>query len=38
MLKEKENQSEIATAHINPAREASQLTARHYKECTRNGA
>lgn len=34
MLKEKEIQSEIATAPVTPAREASQLTARHYKECT----
>lgn len=33
MLKETENQSTIATAHVIPAREASQLTARHYKEC-----
>ena len=31
MLKETENQSEVATFQVAP--EASQLTARHYKEC-----
>lgn len=33
MLKETENQSSVATAQVAPAREASQLTARHYSEC-----
>jgi putative DNA primase/helicase len=32
MLKETENQSEVATSQVAPL--ASQLTARHYKECT----
>jgi hypothetical protein len=32
MLKETENQSEVATIQVAPL--ASQLTARHYKECT----